>query len=278
MTYRTVMVGLDAAPTCAARVDVAIALARDFDAHLVGVAPTGMVDLPAAPEAAAALGDYAAAAWELLIAAAGDAANRFRGRCHAANLASYEALTDQAPVAASIARHAHCADLLVMSQPDPDQRGHRQDRATLEQVLMHAARPTLVVPYTHRGALRMRRMLVGWDESRESIRAMTDALPLLRRAQQVLLAHWRHAPDGGRAMDRLHSLHQWLAFQGVEAQPQDLVTTLPIGEAMLSAASDAATDLIVMGAYSHSRWTEHVFGGTSRTLLDAMTVPVLMSH
>lgn len=63
MTYRTLMVALDGLPTCAARIDLALALARDFDAHLIGIAPTGMVDLPATPEAAAALGDYASSAW-----------------------------------------------------------------------------------------------------------------------------------------------------------------------------------------------------------------------
>ena len=278
MTYRTVMVGLDGAPTCAARTEVAIHLAQDFDAHLIGIAPTGMVDLPTAPGAAALLGDYAASAWPLLIEKAEEAADPFRARGEAARLPSVEAVTDEGPVAASLASRAHCTDLLVMSQPDPAQAGYRYELSTLEQVLLHGARPTLLVPYTHHGPLRMRRMLIGWDESREAVRAMTDALPLLRRAQQVTLAHWRHDPDSGRVLQRLHSVHQWLAFQGVEAQPQDLVTSLPIGEAMLSAACDLDTDLIVMGAYSHPRWSEFLFGGASRTLLGAMTVPVLMSH
>ncbi len=278
MTYRTVMVGLDGAPTCAARTEVAIHLAQDFDAHLIGVAPTGLVDLPAAPGAAALLGVHATSAWLLLIEQAEEAAGNFRARCEAARLPSFEAITDEGPVATSLAGRAHCTDLLVMSQPDPTRAGHRHELSTLEQVLLHGARPTLLVPCTHHGPLRMRRMLIGWDESREAVRAMTDALPLLRRAQQVLLAHWRHEPDGGRALQRLHSMHQWLAFQGVDAQPQDLVTTLPIGEAMLSAACDLDTDLIVMGAYSHPRWSELLFGGTSSALLSTMTVPVLMSH
>ena len=278
MTYRTVMVGLDGAPTCAARTEVAIHLAQDFDAHLIGIAPTGMVDLPTAPGAAALLGDYAASAWPLLIEKAEEAADQFRARCEAARLPSFEAVTDEGPVAASLASRAHCTDLLVMSQPDPAQAGYRYELSTLEQVLLHGARPTLLVPYRHKGPLRMRRMLIVWDDSGESVRAMTDALPLLRRAQQVTLAHWRHDPDSGRVLQRLHSVHQWLAFHGVEAQPQDLVTSLPIGEAMLSAACDLDTDLIVMGAYSHPRWSEFLFGGASRTLLGAMTVPVLMSH
>ncbi|WAC75674.1 universal stress protein [Roseateles sp. SL47] len=278
MTYRTVMVALDGSPASTARVDVAIGLAQDFDAHLIGVAPTGWVDPPVDPSAAASLVEYGPSAWELLIDAAEAAADEFRLRCQASRLPSFEAMADQAAVASSLADRAHCADLLVMSQPDPDQPGHRQDRAALEQVLLHSARPVLVVPYTHQGPMRWQQMLVGWDESREAVRAMTDALPLLRKAEKVLLAHWRQDPDGGRVLQRLHSMRQWLAFQGVEAQPQDLVTRLAVGEAMLSAAADSGTDLIVMGAYSHARWAEVLFGGASRTLLDAMTVPVLMSH
>lgn len=290
MTYRTVMVALDGSPSCAARVEVAIGLAKDFDAHLIGLAPTGLLDPPSEPEAAAVLMESGPSAWAQLMEAAEATAGEFRARCVASRLASFEAVAEQAAVANCIAERAHCADLLVMSQPDPDQAGHRQDRSVLEQVLMHSARPVLVVPYTHRGPLRWQQMLIGWDDSRESVRAMTDALPMLRRAQKVLLATWRHAqPDAGadlglqgrgleRSMQRMHSMRQWLAFQGVEAQPQDLVTTLPVGEAMLSAAADLSTDLIVMGAYSHPRWTERLFGGASSTLLEAMTVPVLMSH
>lgn len=290
MTYRTVMVALDGSPACSARVDVAIGLAKDFDAHLIGLAPTGLVEAPSEPEAAAVLVESGPSAWGLLMEAAEAAATAFRQHCVASRLTSFEAVAEQASVANCIAERAHCADLLVMSQPDPDQPGHRQDRIVLEQVLMHSARPVLVVPYTHQGPLRWQQMLIGWDDSRESVRAMTDALPLLRRAQKVLLATWHRGQgeageewaEAGRGLERslrrMHSMRQWLAFQGVEAQPQDMVTTLPVGEAMLSAAADLSTDLIVMGAYSHPRWTEMLFGGASSTLLDAMTVPVLMSH
>ncbi|MBO9685681.1 MAG: universal stress protein [Mitsuaria chitosanitabida] len=278
MTYRTLMVGLDASPTRFARTDLAIALARDFDAHLIGVAPTGLVDLPSAPEAAAVLGDDAATAWELLVEQAQSAATEFHQRCKTAGLRSFEALVDRAPHAPSFITHAHCADLLVMSQPDPAHSGHRQDRAVLEQVLMHSARPTLVAPYVQRGALGMDRILVGWDESREAVRAMTDALPLLRRAAAVNLVHWHHGGEAVHVRQQMHGLRQWLAFQGVDVREQVSSTSASVGEAMLSAACDSEVDLIVMGAYGHPRWSEHLFGGTSRTLLDAMTVPVLMAH
>ncbi|MBB3193909.1 universal stress protein [Roseateles terrae] len=300
MTYRTVMVALDGSPSCAARVDVAIGLAQDFDAHLIGLAPTGLLEPPCEPEAAAVLVESGPSAWAMLMEAAETAATDFRGRCLASRLNSFEAVAEQADVASCFAERAHCVDLLVMSQPDPDHPGHRHDRRVLEQVLLHSARPVLLVPYTHRGPLQWQQMLIGWDDSRESVRAMTDALPLLRRAQKVQLAHWRRVGEAGegrgesldggrggvgetlnadaRSLQRMHSMRQWLAFQGVEAQLQDLVTRLPVGEAMLSAAADLSTDLIVMGAYSHPRWTEALFGGASSTLLDAMTVPVLMSH
>ena len=79
---------------------------------------------------------------------------------------------------------------------------------------------------------------------------------------------------------RLAALRQWLAWQGVAAETQEerSISGVGIAEALLSRAADLDSNLIVMGAYGHSRWTERVLGGATRGLLDAMTVPLLMSH
>ena len=77
---------------------------------------------------------------------------------------------------------------------------------------------------------------------------------------------------------RLDALLKWLLWQGVAAEARVETTEIDIGNAMLSRAADYQADLIVMGAYGHARWTERVLGGATRGLLDAMTVPVLMSH
>lgn len=277
MTYRSMLVALDATPGNASRADIAIALAREFEAHLIGLAPTAPADLQAL-QSAAAMDDYVARASAAMLAQTRDIAHHFHNRCEAAGLPSFEALADKSPAPDSLVIHAQCADLLIMGQPDPSLQGYRQQLADLEKLLLRCARPVLLIPYTHSDPVRFRRALVTWDGSQESVRAMTDALPLLRRAESVALMHWRSETDDNRPLERLDCLRQWLAFQGVEAEAHDEVTTLAIGDALLNAASDHGADLIVMGAYGHARWTERLFGGVSRTLLQSMTAPVLMSH
>lgn len=277
MTYRSLLVALDATPANAARVRIAIALAQDLGAHLVGLASASSAGLQAF-QAAAALDDYAARTSAALMVQAADLAQDFEQRCTQAGLASFEALTDASRTPESLGRYALGADLLVLSQPDPALPNHRQQVAELEELLLSSPRPVLLIPYTHLDPVHVRRVLLASDGSRESVRAMTDALPLLRRAQAVSLMHWRADAGDTRAQGSLDRAQQWLARQGVQAQPRDEVTVLAVGEALLNAASDLSADLIVMGAYGHARWTERLFGGVSRTLLQSMTVPVLMSH
>ena len=277
MTYRSILVALDATPANPARANIAIALAKDFEAHLMGLAPTVAIDLQAL-HAAAAMDDFAARAAATALERAREIAFHFHNRCETAGLASFEALADKATAPDSLIARSQCADLLIMSQPVPSLPDHKQQVTELEQVLLGCARPVLLVPYTHLEPVQLRRVLVAWDGSSESVRAMTDALPMLRRAGSVSLVHWRRATEESGPVERLASLRQWLAFQGVDAQVRDEITTLAVGDALLNAASDLGADLVVMGAYGHARWTERLFGGVTRTLLQAMTVPVLMSH
>lgn len=277
MTYRCMLVALDATPGNAPRADIAVSLAREFEAHLIGLAPAAAVDLQAL-QAVGAGEDHIARASAAALAQARELAQHFRNRCNAAALPSFEALADKSPASESLAAHAQCTDLLIMSQPDPSLPDCRQQLAALEQVLLDCARPALLIPYTREEPVRARRALLAWDGSRQSIRAITDALPLLRRADDVTLMHWRRDANERRPLERLAGLQQWLAFQGVDAQARDEVTALGVGDALLNNASDLGAELIVMGAYGHGRWAERLWGGVSRTLLQSMTVPVLMSH
>jgi nucleotide-binding universal stress UspA family protein len=280
MTYRSLLVLLDVDPLCAARTHVAIRLARSMDCHLVGLAPTGLLDLPAAPVADASFGDLAALAWDTLREQAARAARRFDEECRAAGLKSFEAVVDETDRAASLVRHAHCSDLTVLSQADPGTQGHRQARALVEQVVLHSARPTLMLPYVGHIETLGSNVMVAWDDSREAARATADALPLLRRAERVQVICWSKADAGNERVrqPRLDALQQWLAWQGVSADVRMETTDIGIADAMLSRAADLGADLIVMGAYGHARWAERVLGGATRGLLSSMTVPVLMSH
>jgi nucleotide-binding universal stress UspA family protein len=280
MTYRSLLVFLDGDRHSAARTRAAIGLAKRLDCHLAGVAPTGLIDFPSAPEAAAALGDFAALAWDALRDQTEHVADAFRDACHAAGLKSFEAVVDECDKAQSLVRHAHCSDLTVVSQADPSAPDFRVTQDLVEQLVLYSARPTLIIPYVgHSGTIGTSAM-VAWDDSREAARAVSDALPLLRLAQQVQVVSWN---EGGSVEDktlraRLDALRQWLLWQGVSAEVRSETSSADVADALLSRAADANADLIVMGAYGHARWAERVLGGATRGLLGAMTVPVLMSH
>jgi nucleotide-binding universal stress UspA family protein len=103
---------------------------------------------------------------------------------------------------------------------------------------------------------------------------------MLQRARQVEVAFWSEAatPADETVRPQLDALHRWLMWHGVSAQMQVETIGTGIADALLSHAADTNADLIVMGAYGHSRWAERVLGGATRGLLASMTVPVLMSH
>jgi nucleotide-binding universal stress UspA family protein len=280
MTYRSLLVLLDHSAACAARTRYAIQLATALDCHLVGLAPTDLVDLPVTPKAAASLTECAALVWDALRDQAERAADTFRDACHAAQVESFEAVIDEASKTASLVRHARFSDLTVLTQADPAAPNYFVSKDLVESVVLHSARPTLVLPYAGRFESIGERVMVAWNDSREAARALSDALALMRRAKQVEVATWAEAAgaDDKTLRAQLDALQRWLLRHGVPAQMQVESLGTGIAEAMLSHAADSNADLIVMGAYGHARWAERVLGGATRGLLDSMTVPVLMSH
>lgn len=280
MTYRSLLVQLGHDGRAAARTQAAITLARRLQAHLVGLAPTGRVEMPIVVEPSGAVGELTALAWAAMCSQAQAAADQFRAACHVAGLHSFEAVVDEADTATSMVRHSHCSDLCIVSQPDPNSADRRPAQQVVEQVVLRSARPTLVLPYAGDFPTAGRDAMVAWDDSREAARAVADALPLLRLSTTVQVISWNEtdgAPDP-LLPARLDALQRWLMWQGVAAECRCETTEVPIADAILSRACDLSVDLIVMGAYGHARWTERVLGGATRGLLTSMTAPVLMSH
>ncbi|HKW84321.1 MAG TPA: universal stress protein [Burkholderiaceae bacterium] len=280
MSYRSLLVLLDHTPACAARARCAIQLAKDLDGHLVGLAPTDLVDLPNAPKAAASLQEYAAKVWDALRDQAERAVDAFRAECHAGQLASFEAIVDEASKVDSLVSHARWADLTVLTQADPSEPNHAVAQDLVESVLLHSARPTLVLPYAAGPRRIGSRVMVAWNDTHEAARAVSDALPLLQRASHTEVVTWgeRSGAHEKPLRTQLEALQKWLKWHGVTAAVRIERSGASIADSMLSHAADLDADLIVMGAYGHSRWTELVLGGATRGLLASMTVPVLMSH
>lgn len=166
-------------------------------------------------------------------------------------------------------------DIVVVEQPQPN-RGKPAD-AHLDAVLLQSGRPVLVVPYVLRPVRPFKTVSAAWDGSAAAGRALADALPLLRRAERVEVV--RISPTGDSA-DRHGEtrLIRHLERHGVDATYHDFATGLSVANALLNHVSDAGTDLLVMGAYGHSRMREAILGGVTREILRSTPVPVLMAH
>lgn len=149
-----------------------------------------------------------------------------------------------------------------------------------EHVVVAAGRPVLVIPYAGRITSVGKRALVAWDGSREAVRALNDALPLLTVAEAVtVMLVGSQAGALERQKPSIERVIRHLRHHGIEAKLEETLRgDIPVSDILLSRASDLDTDLIVAGAYHHSQLREALVGGVSRDLLDHMTVPVLMSH
>jgi len=281
MSYKDLLVVLDSEAPARRRIDIAAALAERFDAHLVGLYP-----LPI-PEVPRHFGYYDPA---LLDPFFGELRGRARETAdklrevfqHVTSLRGLSAewrVIAEGPEA-DPALHARYVDLTILGQLDPDRGETEMIRPRPEQVTLASGRPILVVPYAGRFETVGRRVLIGWNATREAARAVNDAMPLLAAAETVtvLTIDPREGPDGhGELPGADISLH--LARHGVKAEIERTVSAdLPVGDVLLSRAADLGADLLVMGAYGHSRARELLLGGATRSLLRSMTVPVLMSH
>jgi nucleotide-binding universal stress UspA family protein len=281
MSYKDLLVVLDSEAPARGRIDLAAALAERFGAHLVGLYP-----LPV-PQRPRELGYYDPALLDPFFAdlrdRARDAADKVREQFeHVAGLRGLSAewrLVPEGPDA-DPALHARYADLTILGQLDPDRGESGMIRPRPELVTLASGRPILVIPYAGHFENAGQRVLIGWNATREAARAVHDAMPLLSAAQAVtvLMIDPREGPQAhGEVPGADISLH--LARHGVKAEIERTVSgDLPVGEVLLSRAADLGADLLVIGAYGHSRMRELLLGGATRSLLRSMTVPVLMSH
>jgi nucleotide-binding universal stress UspA family protein len=278
MTYKTLVVHVGVDARRRERLDLACGLAAAFDAHLVGLFALTDVVLPYALGGNAGIVIEAERRWR--DEAAGEAKADFDAAAARAGVQKTEWRRSDAGALGAARLSARYADLVVVGQPDPDRAAeeHMPGYFT-EELILSAGRPVLIVPYAGRFAAVGSRALVAWNASREAARALTDALPLLQRAKSVEVVAFepqRAGADHGAEPGADVALY--LARHGVKVSAARQQAHIDVGSQILSRAADTDADLIVMGAYGHSRARELVLGGVTRSLLEAMTVPVLMAH
>jgi nucleotide-binding universal stress UspA family protein len=281
MSWKDLLVVLDPAADTAERAALAAALAERFAAHLAGLYPVPSAELSrhaAYPDLAMLEPVYHE--WrERALQQAEEARLAFERAARLRGLSSEWRAVAEGPEADAVL-HARCADLTILGQRNPDDEAMEMYRPSPERVMLASGRPILMVPYAGHFPTLGERVLIAWNAGREAARAVADAMPLLTAAAEVhvLAVDAQPGPDGsGEVPGADIALH--LARHGVEARVERTQSAgVPIGELLLSRAADLAADLLVMGAYGHSRARELLLGGATRSVLAAMTIPVLMSH
>jgi nucleotide-binding universal stress UspA family protein len=248
MPISDILVYADPTATSAERLDIAFRLAHRFEAYLIGVVP----------EDAASVGE------------------RFE------KMLLNEALLGEWHMAIGltepfVTRWAHCADLVILGQRIPD---HDTGLYRPEDVILSCSRPVLVVPYAGRRPDRLgENVLVAWNGSREAGRAVQEAIPLMSAssAVTVLLVD----PEEDTDIDLAEDLVTHLGRHGLRARTQIIrhdLATMAASDTILTQVAELDADLLVMGAYSHSRFREIILGGVTRDILRDMNLPVLMAH
>jgi nucleotide-binding universal stress UspA family protein len=276
MSYKTILVHVDHSPHCEARVRAAAAIALEQQAHLTGAAMSGMASV-AYQDNNADLGMALIVAQLAALREHADTAlARFEQIASSMGVASYERRLVNDEPEGGLALQARYADLVVVSQPDPNDACSRLNPGLPAYVMLTSGRPVLVVPHSGSVARIGARVLLAWDASREASRAVAAALPLLRSAAAVDVVIFNPGPEHGQQPGA--DIAQYLARHQVKVQVALHQSSIEIGEALLSVAADLQSDLIVMGGYGHTRLRELVMGGVTKTMLRSMTAPVLMVH
>lgn len=280
MAVKSLLLHLGEAEDSAKEVQAAVALAGRFNAHLIGLYITPEPVYPAF-----VMGQMPHGALEqqkeALKDRGEDSIAAFRKACDKAGVSSEvrEARAFLEDVPAVVGQHGRYADMLVLSQHNPDSP-RPGGGSLLEQTVLTCGAPALVVPYIGAPENYGRKAMLAWDGSREAARAVKDAMPFLEAADKVTVLCINPKSDvSGSSHEPGADIAHFLARHGVKAEAKHVNSRdVSIGETLLSRMADEGSDLLVMGAYGHSRLSELILGGVTRTILEHMTVPVLMSH
>ena len=278
---KTLTVFLDASPSGKLRAIHAAALAQRWDAHVIGVHVVfaGVrLDLPSESWAIGERAFQAMIAHEKRLradAVAAHVSEHFQALCTRWNVAGELRRIDSDQPAREALLSALHSDLVIVGHPEPN---GLPDDLMLETILLASGVPLLVLPNAWLGEAIGNNVLIAWNASRKARRAKSDAMPFLVDAQAVTTLvvdpsrSRRHGEEPGA------DIALQLARHGVHLNVErEMSNGSPIAEVILTHALRSGADLLVFGAYGHSRLLELLLGGTTRTLLAQMPFPVFVS-
>lgn len=273
MSYATIMAYVDAEGAPEARIRVSAHLAQKFGATLIGLSAMGIK--PPFVAEGVVIEEVTDAEIKAMRARLADKGNWFRGVIGSApKQAEWRPVLDF-PVDA-LTREARSADLVVIGRS----KGPGDAYVSLDPgaAILGVGRPVLVVP-DGVGALSAERVVIGWKDTREARRAVRDALPLLREAAGVIVAEICGRGEEEAARERIGDVARYLARHDVKGGPGIVLREDGSAAArLMRLAQEEGADLVVAGAYGHSRLGEWVFGGMTRDLLADSPICCLVSH
>ena len=275
MTICDILLHLTEDPHAGQRLLAAVALAEKHEAHLTALYTRTPWAVPV----------YLAAYVppELLVTeqkaaakAARQAKTEFVSACEKAGVSWEWRVSDADDPVDEMRRQARYADLSIAGHIDPKADVPTGAEFLPADLVLSTGRPVLIIPYAGKFPKIGARVLVAWNGSRESARAVHDALPMMAGAKKVTILSVNpkksdHVPGADIAA---HLVRHGLKVDVMQRVAPDL----KVVESVLGAATDIGADLVVMGAWGHSRLRELALGGATREMLKRMTVPVLMSH
>jgi len=280
MSYRTILVHLDSSRTSKDLIAFSTALAQQHNAHLIAlyVMPTPEFYVSTELPAPVALVEQH------------EAFHRKRCSELEKQFSEATAATDYVAewrevnartmsVAAAVTDVARTVDVIVMGQQSSQSEAYSSS-VLPEDVILACARPVIVVPEEKALPASINTVFVAWDGREQAVRALFDALPLLREAHNVRIHSINdRSPGRYRILTSTGELANTLSRHGVNVTLSESESGAgEVGDDIVQYANDSGADLMVMGAYGHTRIREYVFGGVTRKILHEMPVPVLMSH
>jgi nucleotide-binding universal stress UspA family protein len=176
----------------------------------------------------------------------------------------------------ALTTEARSADLIVLGQTKGPVDAYR----TLDNgaAVIGAGRPTLIVPETV-NSLLAQNIIVGWKDTREARRAVQDSLPFLKKAKHISIVEICEAREKYAAQKNVEDVARYLKQHGIEAEARaEASHDQPDSDKFLDLAGREGADLLVLGAYGHSRFNEWVFGGMTRELMTTSPICCLFSH
>lgn len=274
MSIKTILVHLADDDHYRTRLNVTAELARKYKAHVTALFITTPVTMPAEIAGRGASAGFLAAATESARAKAAELEVECRDYCQKEGI-SFDWVVEEGAHLDRLVYHAHLADLAVVTQAE---RQHIEDHFRLhmpEELTLVTGCPVLVLPLANEIASCGKHVLVAWKSQREAVCAVRGTLDVMRAADKVtvLSVGKRDETQASEA-----EAVAYLARQGIAARPLNVPEEDGIAKTLLAQADELGCDLIIMGAYGHSRLREVLLGGVTRYVFENSSLPVIMAH